>query len=62
MIFIENLTEEHIGRNVIYTDGTGDTEEGYITSWNQTYIFVDYGKSCGRGIATSPGDLNFSTG
>ena len=34
-------------------------EDGIITSWNDKYIFVDYGKNCGRGTATSPEDLEF---
>lgn len=62
MINIEKLTELHKNRNVVYTDGTGDIEEGHITSWNDRFIFVDYGKSCGRGIATDPNDLEFSVG
>ena len=62
MIDIEKLSEEDIKRKVIYTDGTGDIEEGHITSFNKKFVFVDYGKSCGRGIATSPNDLKFSIG
>ena len=62
MIKIEELKEEHKNRSVVYTDGTGEIEEGHITSWNKRFIFVDYGKSCGRGIATDPCDLNFSHG
>jgi hypothetical protein len=61
-IDIEKLSTEHKGRNVVYTDGVGNTEEGHITSWNDTFIFVDYGNNCGRGIATSPEDLEFSVG
>lgn len=60
MILIEKLTEQDKSRSVVYTDGTGDTEKGHITSWNLTFVFVDYGNSCGRGIATDPGDLKFS--
>lgn len=59
MIEIEKLTKEDIGRNVIYTNGIGEKEYGYITSFNDKYIFVDYGNSCGRGIATSSRDLDF---
>ena len=59
MIDIKNLTEEDIKRTVIYTDGTGEIEQGYITSYNDKFIFVDYGKNCGRGIATRPEDLKF---
>ncbi len=62
MIFIDNLTKSDVGKLVIYTDGTGDTQEGHITSWNETFIFVDYGNSCGRGDATDPIDLHFSIG
>ena len=50
MMEIEKLTESHAGRNVVYTDGTGSTEEGQITSWKDTFIFVAYGRSCGGGI------------
>lgn len=59
MIDIGKLKNKDIGKSVIYTDGTGDTEEGHITSWNNKFIFVDYGNSCGRGIATYPSDLRF---
>jgi len=59
MILIKALTKEDIGRKIIYKDGVGMITEGYITSWNSKYIFVDYGDSCGRGIATSPYDLGF---
>ena len=59
MIDIKELTKEDIKRNVTYVDGTGDIEQGHITSFNDTYIFVDYGKNCGRGIATKPEDLYF---
>jgi hypothetical protein len=62
MIDITTLRKEDAHRLVIYTDGTGDTEEGHITSWNDTFIFVDYGNSCGRGIATSPYDLKWTMG
>ena len=62
MINIIKLTEEDKGRSVIYTDGVGDIEEGQITSWNPEYIFVDYGKNCGRGTATRPCDLKFTCG
>jgi len=59
MINIKELTEEDIKRAVIYTGGAGEIEQGHITSYNDTFIFVDYGKNCGRGIATSPEDLYF---
>ena len=59
MIDIKELTEEDIKRSVTYVDGTGDIEQGYITSYNDKFIFVDYGKNCGRGTATRPEDLFF---
>ena len=60
MIVLSNLEDKDVNRNVVYSDGTGETEEGHITSWNDKFIFVDYGNSCGRGIATDPLDLTFS--
>jgi hypothetical protein len=58
MIKIENLKESDKGRSVTYTDGVGDKEFGHITSWNQRFIFVDYGHSGDQGgIATDPKDL-----
>ena len=61
MIKISELTKESdINRKVIYQPqhSNGKIEEGRITSWNDTYIFVDYSNS-GRGIATRPEDLSF---
>ena len=60
MIDIKKLTEKDIGRKVIYSSYGNQKEEGHITSWNKIFIFVDYGNSCGRGIATDPRDLKFS--
>jgi hypothetical protein len=59
VIRIEDLKEEHKGRSVTYKEGTVITDFGHITSWNQRFIFVDYGHSCGRGIATDPKDLTW---
>ena len=59
MINIETLRSCDVGRSVIYTDGRGDKESGLITSWNDKFIFVDYGKNCGRGTATHMSDLEF---
>lgn len=42
MIFIKDLTEEDIGRQVIYTDGVGEKNPGRIKSWNDKWIFVVY--------------------
>jgi hypothetical protein len=62
MIKINSLKDEDVKRAVVYVDGVGNREQGYITSWNDTYVFVDYGHSCGRGIATDPLDLIFMSG
>ena len=63
MIERNNLTDADVGRKVIYTPFELCSkilkEEGHITSWNGSFIFVDYGHSCGRGIATDPDDLDF---
>ncbi len=42
MIKIEELTEEQVGSEVIYTDGVGNKESGRIKSWNDKWIFVVY--------------------
>lgn len=54
MIEIHKLTANDIGRKVVNLQ----KDEGLITSFNDTYIFVDY-QNVGRGQATSPRDLNF---
>jgi len=59
MIVLANLEDKDKNRQVTYVDGTGEKEYGHITSWNDKFIFVDYGNSCGRGIATDPNDLFF---
>jgi|SaaInlStandDraft_3_1057020.scaffolds.fasta_scaffold677915_1 hypothetical protein len=59
MIDIKTLNEKDIGRQVVYST-YNEKEEGHITSFNDKFIFVDYGSSCGRGIATDPQDLDFS--
>lgn len=42
MIDISKLTEEDIGRWVIYTDSMGNPEKGKLKSWNDSGIFVVY--------------------
>jgi len=57
MIKIKDLTKDDKGRYVNYS---GHEEQiGTITSWNDKFIFVDYGN--GAGTATSPEDLRFLT-
>lgn len=59
MIDIKKLVKDDVGREVVYTSYGPKIEEGKITSWNDIYIFVDYGKRFGAGDATSPMDLAF---
>lgn len=62
------LTEKHIGREVVYVpdylrvqmvihnrSSYIGVEIGKITSWNDSYVFVDYGT--GTSQATRPEDL-----
>jgi len=60
MINIRTICQADVGRSVVYTNGAGGKEDGHITSYNHIYIFVDYGKNCGRGTATYPRDLEFT--
>lgn len=56
---IKDLTEADKQRKVVYTDRfTGAVEEGVITSWNESYIFVRYGNDCGS-KATDESNLEF---
>jgi hypothetical protein len=61
MINIKQLTQEDIGRNVVFKSfEDADPEQGVITSFNDVYVFVfvRYGV-CGCGQATNPNDLTF---
>lgn len=59
MINPKELKEEHKNRLVIYKPYEGaKIEQGRITSWNDTFIFVDYNND-GRGQATPPSKLNW---
>lgn len=67
MIDITKLTQDDIGRWVIYTASYGDREKGRIKSWNDKFVFVVY--KCDSqwdrfqdftGCATDPEDLNFA--
>lgn len=66
MIDIKNLTDEDLGRWVVYTDGAKDVTLGRIKSWNDKWIFVVY--NCAdewddyenyTAAATCSGDLKF---
>ena len=59
MINIQELKEEHKNRLVVYEPYKGaKLEQGRITSWNDSFIFVDY-QNVGRGQATPPEKLYF---
>lgn len=58
MIDISKLTALDIGRAVVYKDHRGKREDGVISSWNASYIFVRYRGELGA-KATSPGDLDW---
>lgn len=62
MVEIKNLKKEDVERKVIYEpDGNqsfGRIEEGAITSWNDTFVFVRYGADT-ISKATRPEDLDF---
>lgn len=61
-IDIKKVYPVDVGRGVIYKPRHGATEQGVITSYNNSFIFVNYGAACmGRGLATSPGDLDWLT-
>lgn len=57
VIVIASLTDEDVGREVVYQ--SHQIEYGRITSWNDVFIFVDYTGN-GRGVATRPEDLDFT--
>jgi hypothetical protein len=61
---ISDLTENDIGRNVIYTPHHSTpedpcTEEGVLSSWNSSVIFVRYGRGS-TAAGTDPAQLHFS--
>lgn len=67
---IKFLKKTDIGRKVKYTSSGGDKIEfGFITSWNEKYVFVRYflqikpnkvERTGGTSEATDPNDLVFS--
>jgi len=61
MININELTKDDINRPIIYTDNKSSEEYGYLVSWNDKYIFIDYGfVRTEGGVATSPENLAFN--
>ena len=59
MIPISRLKESDIGKEVTYVSYPNNREIGHITSWNEKFIFVNYGTTDGYGVATDPKDLYF---
>ncbi len=47
-----------IGRKVIYVSNRGKREDGVITSFSDSFVFVRYGND-GQGIATLREDLEW---
>lgn len=60
MIDLQTLKESDVGRIVVYKAGHAShkPEKGVITSWNESFIFVDY-YGTGRGTATKPVNLTW---
>lgn len=42
---LKDLKPADIGRNVVFRYPHGETDEGVITSWNELYVFVRFGKN-----------------
>jgi hypothetical protein len=56
---ITELKPSDKNRKIIYTQkGTGKTEEGWVSSWNDHYIFVRF-QTSSNGQACDPNDLQF---
>ncbi len=58
MIDITKLTEEDIDKKVIWT-GHGKSEIMFISSFNESYIFIKYLPNQ-KGMAAYPRDLTFA--
>ena len=56
---INDLKDSDVGRLAIYTAHHGERQEGTISSWNDTYVFVRYGLGS-TAVATDPDQLEFS--
>jgi hypothetical protein len=57
-MIISELTPASIGAGVIYKP---ENQQGYITSFNDRYVFVSFPRNMGRGEAVMPEDLDFIT-
>ena len=60
MIQINKLTQDDLGEAVLYHSFGEPPQKGFITSWNDNFIFVEFRpRTCGRGEACDPEDLTF---
>jgi len=59
MIEIAKLTETDKDREVVFECPGKETEYGFISSWNERFIFVKYGGSQ-QSQATKPEHLRFA--
>lgn len=57
MINPKTLSRNDVGRKVVYTD-FGRTQEGILSSWNDTTVWVRFKGPCGE--ACDPKDLEFA--
>ena len=59
-----NPTKKDIGRGVVYQPGYGEPEDGAITSFNASFVFVRYQKQHpgANGQATKREDLYWLSG
>lgn len=57
-IRIADLKTEDVGRGVVYNNEVTGNEDGTITSWNHSYVFVRFGRQV-QGVACRPEDLEF---
>lgn len=57
MIQIDQLTAKDVGRKVIYGRDDLPKQEGTLSSWNNTYIFVKFKGP--NGEACQPADVSF---
>ncbi len=44
MINVSSLTDDDKGREVVFEPPKGKREFGFISSWNDRFVFVKYGK------------------
>lgn len=57
MIKIESLTQNDVGRNVVYHRNFCKREVGKLSSWNDRFIFVRFLGP--NGEACEPSDVSF---